>query len=160
MKTNLIYGHYTCLTTGIQYEYDATWRAGPSGLTWSASACLDGSHASHLTGMMHSADAAAGESAVHEAIERAIERQESLRRPAVIERRVSAVRPQRANRRRVSAARTQRGAEPNVDASRAPDAIERRINACRPQRAVKRRMVWRSQRAIERRLASVARKAA
>jgi hypothetical protein len=90
MKSNLIYGQYTCLTTGIEYEYDATWRAGPSGLTWSASACVNGSHASQLTGMMHSADAAAGESAVHEAIERAIERQESLPRPDITERRLVA----------------------------------------------------------------------
>jgi hypothetical protein len=71
---NSIFGHYTSPRDAVEYEYDATWRESASGLTWSASLRTDGRLPSYRTGMMHSADAAAGESAVHEAIERAIER--------------------------------------------------------------------------------------
>ena len=70
---NSIFGHYKAPGDANEYEYDATWRENPSGLTWSASVRTDGQLPSYTRGMMHSADAAGGESAVHEAIERAIE---------------------------------------------------------------------------------------
>ena len=96
MTRNLIYGYHTSVASDIGYEYDATWRSGATGPTWSASVRIAGRHARHLTGIMHSADAAAGAVAVHAAIEKAIERTESPWQPALIERRVSAAGPQRA----------------------------------------------------------------
>ena len=71
---NSLYGHYTSPGDAIEYEYDATWRENSAGLTWCAMVRTEGRQPSYPAGRMDSADAAAGESAVHEAIERAIER--------------------------------------------------------------------------------------
>lgn len=68
---NSIYGHYEC--DAMEYEYDATWRGSRAGLTWSANVRTEGQAPAYRTGRLDSADAAAGESAVHEAIERAID---------------------------------------------------------------------------------------
>jgi hypothetical protein len=73
MKANLIIGQYTSLRNAIEYEYDATWRNTPAGLIWSATVSVDGRHAARPMGMMHGAVAAAEDSAVREAIKRAIE---------------------------------------------------------------------------------------
>jgi hypothetical protein len=73
MNMNSTYGQYTSPEDAIQYEYDATWRENSAGLTWCAMVRTDGRPPVYSAGRMDSADAAAGESAVHEAIERAIE---------------------------------------------------------------------------------------
>ena len=70
---NSTYRHYKCPRDAIEYEYDATWRENSAGLTWCAMVRTEGRQPSYPAGGMDSADAAAGESAVHEAIERSIE---------------------------------------------------------------------------------------
>jgi hypothetical protein len=70
---NSTYRHYKCPRDAIEYEYDATWRENSAGLTWCAMVRTEGRLPSYPGGRMDSTSAAAGESAVHEAIERAID---------------------------------------------------------------------------------------
>ena len=71
---NLIYGTHAAFGDENQYEYDATWRRGPAGLTWNATVYKNRRIALHPSGIMFGTEAAAGESSVRRAITSAIER--------------------------------------------------------------------------------------
>ena len=73
---NTTYGHYTSPRNATEYDYDATWRDVPSGLVWSATVSSEGHYRSHSSGVMRGAEARDEESAIQEAIERAIDQLE------------------------------------------------------------------------------------
>lgn len=74
---NSVYGRYKSLRDASEYEYDATWREISGCLTWSASVRTGGRAPVGYDGLTYIAEAAAGESAVREAIATAIERRVS-----------------------------------------------------------------------------------